>query len=337
MRFLLTIIVFITGFNSIWGQFDATPTVIDKSTIGVGNQEYTISNIGTYYSDEILIFKNEGSGNFTIHAASGNTIDERPVFKLINDDELIVLQKDPDTPTNWAIVGSKLAGNTTLLWYQDGVKIKPISGVNNVDIPHLFSLSLDVDDFGSVPELQSETITTDEIYISNPLLEPNQELLGINSSDKIVRTTITSPSQIARLTLLDNNSVNSFTPTAIDIGAEVINTVIGLSSNGSGVDVNEGVYLVTIRRGFSTSSSFRSSIDLIFLKDGQEYSRASSGNYIRRATGHNVSGDEFSEVYQFGTGGGEISFQNVKAEQSTSTSTTKFEGGRSILIIQRIQ
>ena len=102
--FLLLLLVSTT----LSAQFDENVhiTTIEKSTVGVGDQSFTLNAIGTYYDDVKLMFKNSSAGTFTINANAGNTIDEQANIVLSDPNESIFLIKDTTNATNWSIVSS---------------------------------------------------------------------------------------------------------------------------------------------------------------------------------------------------------------------------------------
>lgn len=78
-------------------------TVVDKSTIGVGNQSFSLNSIDTYYDDQIFLFKNEGIGTFNVISAPTETIEELPNYTISIDDGYVGIQKDPNNTSNWII------------------------------------------------------------------------------------------------------------------------------------------------------------------------------------------------------------------------------------------
>lgn len=106
MKKLIVIILLFILPVSLLAQVDLNtfPTVVNKTTIGTGDQNTTLGAITTYYDDEHLVFKNNGTGSFTVNAAIGETIENSASYVLENEFEFLGLVKDPNNPTNWSAI-----------------------------------------------------------------------------------------------------------------------------------------------------------------------------------------------------------------------------------------
>lgn len=144
------------------------------------------------------------------------------------------------------------------------------------------------------------------------------------------------PSQVMRVSINSQTNVNVTTPLNVSFDTATVNTIPGSVVGVNSIVLPQGKYFVTFRRGFDGTGGQRTSIGLNFMRNGLVYSSARSGNYIRTTGGHNFAGDQYSEIYDFSTGGGEIGFQNKREDESTVANAVILEATTSVVLIQKL-
>jgi len=105
MKSILKIaIIFLSVFSYAQVDFNTFPNVLNKSTVGSGDQTLVLDDINTYYDDEHIILKNNGAGSFTVNAAVGETIDKKTSIQLRGENSFYGIVKDPNLSTNWTVI-----------------------------------------------------------------------------------------------------------------------------------------------------------------------------------------------------------------------------------------
>ena len=135
-----------------------------------------------------------------------------------------------------------------------------------------------------------------------------------------------------RVEITGQNDINTTAWTPVALSGSNINTITGSSVSGTQISLPAGLYEVTARLSYQSAAA-RTNLNLRYVEGANTYEAYGAG-YARNASGHNQTGDTFTELIEL-TSAGTVSLE-LQGEGAGANTSVTLDGLRSRIIIKQL-